>query len=89
MKDSYHFPLINPKRPFEFDLQHYLDHVKQEIEEYENETLIERRREEAVDILHAAETLVRHLFERTNGLKTFEQMREEVIAKNTVRGYYN
>ena len=85
MENGWHFPLINPVQYF--DLQHYIDHVKEELEEFEKETDPEKKRLEAMDILQSAETVVRKYFERTTG-KSFEEVKSDMISKNELRGYY-
>ena len=82
---QWHFPLINPV--VHYPLEHYLEHLLEEIEEFKDETDDEKKRQEALDVLHAAETLVRKYFERTSG-DTFMQVKNRVIAKNLNRGYY-
>ena len=79
------FPLIDPVNHWE--LQHYLDHVREECKEYEEESDEEKKAKEVVDILHAAETLVRKYFER-NSKFSFEDIREAIVKKNRGRGYY-
>lgn len=83
---KWHFPLIDPVRYW--NLQHYLDHVREECKEYEEETDKEKEAKEVVDILHAAETLVRKYFER-NTQFTFEEIKQATIKKNKARGYYS
>ena len=86
---GYHFPLINPKKGANdrFPIKHYLNHIKEEIKEFEDAPSNELKREEVVDILHAAETLVRHYFDRVEG-KSFKNVKKETIEKNAKRGYY-
>ena len=85
MKDQWHFPLINPVR--QFDLEHFLEHISLEIVEFQEETDQDKKDKEAVDVLHAAETFVRKYFE-ANG-RSYEAVRDAIIAKNKTRGYYN
>jgi hypothetical protein len=82
---KWHFPLINPKK--KYSLKHYLDHIVEEIKEFEEETDKEKKRKECVDILHAAETFVRKYFERTEG-SSFEEVHRSTVSKNKKRGYY-
>lgn len=84
-KNQFHFPLINPVDFY--DLDHYLDHIVEEIKEFKEETDPEKKRKEAIDILHASETFVRKYFERTEG-SSFDEVRKAVITKNKKRGYY-
>lgn len=84
MKEKWHFPLINPVRPF--DLEHFLEHVHLEMAEFQEAKTIEEKDKEAVDILHSAETFVRKYFQQ-NG-RSFEQVRDAVVEKNRKRGYY-
>jgi len=86
MEKKWHFPLINPVQ--NYSLEHYLDHIVEEIKEFKEETDPELKRKEAVDILHAAETFVRKYFQRTKG-SDFKQVRTATIKKNRKRGYYN
>lgn len=89
--DGWHFPLIEPTKPQQepkFDIEHYLNHIVEEVKEFEEETDPVAKRKEAVDILHSAETFIRHYFERTEGL-SFEEIKEMVISKNKQRGYYD
>lgn len=80
---QWHFPLINPVQ--KFSLQHYLDHIVEEIKEFNEETNPELKEKEAMDILHSAETFVRKFF---HDKKRFDEVRKSVIAKNKSRGYY-
>jgi hypothetical protein len=80
---KWHFPLINPVK--KYSIAHYLNHIKEEIREYEEETSPEEKKKEAMDILHAAETFARKFFAND---EEFEFVRAQVIAKNIVRGYY-
>ena len=85
MKDKWHFPLIDPVK--HWDLQHYIDHVREECKEFEEEMDPEKRAKECLDILHAAETLVRKYFERQSRF-SFNEIKAAIIAKNSKRGYY-
>ena len=85
MKKNYHFPLINPVDFY--DNQHYLDHIGEEMKEFEEEQDLEKKKKEAVDILHASETFVRKYFESI-GANDFDHVRRTIIAKNRKRGYY-
>ena len=85
MKDQWHFPLINPVQ--KFPLNHFLEHIELEMKEFLDAQTIEEQGKEAVDILHAAETFVRKYFEQ-NG-RSFEAVRDAIIAKNKTRGYYD
>jgi len=82
----WHFPLINPKQLF--DLEHYAEHVLEEIEEYRTAESKVEEAKEVVDVLHAAETLVRKYFERNPDV-TFEEVRDGIIKKNKDRSYYD
>ena len=82
MKTRWHFPLIDPGHSH--SIKHYLDHIKEEIKEFEEEKDPERKLKEAVDVLHAAETFVRKLF---RGNK-FQSVKKAVIKKNKSRVYY-
>lgn len=83
---GYHFPLINPKD--KYSLEHYLDHIMEEIQEFKEETDPIKKRKEAVDILHASETFVRKYFQRTKG-KGLTEVKKQIISKNKARGYYS
>lgn len=83
MKNGYHFPLINPVK--KFPLKHFIDHIREEIKEFEEETDTDNKEKEAIDILHSAETFVRKFF---NNDKHFEEVKRKVITKNEIRGYY-
>lgn len=82
---QWHFPLINPVQ--EFSLEHYLEHILQEIKEVQEETDPERRAKEVIDVLHSAETYCRKYFQR-NPDQDFSAIRKAVIKKNRKRGYY-
>lgn len=82
MKTIWHFPLIDPGRSH--SIHHYLDHIKEEIEEFKKEKNHEDKMKEAIDILHSAETFIRKLFKE----KQFQEYRDKVIKKNRARGYY-
>ncbi len=82
----WNFPLINPIK--EFDIQHYLDHIKEEIDEFEKEKDPEKKRKEAVDVLHAAETFVRKFFIADPSI-SFDEVCNQVKHKNQMRGYYD
>lgn len=81
--DGYHFPLINPVK--KFNLEHFIDHIREEIKEFEEETDPGKKEKEAIDILHSAETFVRKFF---NDDEKFERIKQKVITKNKNRGYY-
>ncbi len=83
MKSKWHFPLINPVQ--KYSLKHYLDHIMEEIKEFEEEMSQENKDKEAIDILHSAETFVRKYFEDR---KKFLKVKNQVIRKNKKRGYY-
>lgn len=80
----WHFPLINPVK--QFDLQHYLDKVEEEVKEFKDAKSMPEMEKEAVDILHAAETFVRK-FCASMGVD-FEAVKAATIKKNKERGYY-
>lgn len=83
---KWHFPLINPLK--KFSLSHYIEHVYEELEEFEDEkdgTINQAK--EVIDILHSAETLVRKYFLKYPEFD-FESMKREIIDKNKKRGYY-
>ena len=62
--------------------------VLQELSEFGRERIeSEHQALEAVDVLHAAETLVRKFFQKHPELDMEEVIRQ-VIAKNDARGYY-
>jgi hypothetical protein len=62
--------------------------VLQELSEFGREKItLEHQALEAIDVLHAAETLVRKFFARNPNL-SFEEMKAKAIAKNRERGYY-
>jgi len=82
---EFHFPLIDPVKHWE--LKHYLNKVREECSEFEEEKDPERQAKEVVDILHAAETLVRKYFER-NTIFTLEEIKTATVKKNRDRGYY-
>lgn len=82
--DGWHFPLINPVK--QFDLQHYLDKVGEEVKEFQDAKTTAEMDKEAIDILHAAETFVRK-YCITMGVD-FESVKNAVIRKNEDRGYY-
>ena len=79
----WHFPLIDPVK--RWPLKHYIDHVREEVEEFERARGRRNRDKEVVDILHAAETLVRKYFKR----RSFEPTKKAIIRKNRRRGYYS
>ena len=84
---KWNFPQIDPVRFW--DTQHYLDHVREECWEFEVEQEgTEDKAKECLDILHAAETLVRKYFERNPQFK-LEDIQAAIIVKNTSRGYYD
>lgn len=79
----WHFPLINPRDSY--PLNHYLEHIDQEMKEFDQANSQRRREEEAIDVLHAAETFVRKFF-RTE--EEFIKAKARVVRKNINRGYY-
>jgi hypothetical protein len=83
MRNQWHFPLINPKK--KFPLKHYLDHILEEIKEFEEDQTLEEKQKEAVDILHSAETFIRKYFKNK---KDFQRVKNAVVRKNRERGYY-
>lgn len=83
---KWNFPLINPRK--KFPLIHYLNHVYEELDEYRGEPRGSlKQAKEVIDVLHAAETLVRKFFEE-NSQFDLEAMRQSTIRKNDARGYY-
>lgn len=76
-----HFPKIRTTRTSEEQANKVVDEFK-ELEEtgFEDD-------EEVIDILHAAETLVRVHFEGRENI--FEELVKRVITKNRKRGYYD
>jgi len=83
---KWQFPLINPTVHYSTD--HYIDHVMEEVGEVMAEVDgSSEQAKEVVDVLHAAETLVRKFFER-NPQHCFNSVKQEIIRKNTGRGYY-
>lgn len=79
------FPLIDPNKYW--DTQHYVDHIREEIREYEEESDLEKKAKECMDVLHAAETLVRKFFQR-NPEVSYDRIRDAIVQKNMQRGYY-
>lgn len=79
------FPEINPTN--DKTLEHYTERVKLEADEFEQEEILEKKAMEAVDILHAAETVVRKFFKLHPELN-LDEIVKSVISKNTNRGYY-
>ena len=62
--------------------------VLQEISEFGRERIeLEHQALEAVDVLHAAETLVRKFFQKHPELSLQDTI-EKVVKKNADRGYY-
>lgn len=82
----WHFPLINPVNSF--DLEHYLNHVYEELGEFQDAQTLDERAKEVLDVLHASETLVRKFFLEHPELDV-KSMKEEIINKNKTRGYYS
>lgn len=82
----WHFPLINPVCPF--DLEHYLNHVYEELDEFKNAEDLDEEAKEVLDVLHAAETLVRRFFIEHPELD-FSSVRDSIVKKNRARGYYS
>lgn len=82
----WNFPPINPLK--KFTIKHYADHISSEIEEFnKEETGSVAQAKEVIDILHAAETLVRKFFEK-HPQHDVSKVRQQVIRKNDERGYY-
>lgn len=81
----YNFPEIDPGRSH--DINHYLDHVAEEVKEVKQETDKDKEAIEILDVLHAAETLVRKYFKSRPELNVYELI-DQVIEKNRKRGYY-
>jgi hypothetical protein len=82
---KWHFPLIDPERSW--PLQHYIDKVSEELMEFQSATSSDEKDKEVVDVLHAAETLVRKYF--AGRTADYDRIREKIIIKNTARGYYH
>lgn len=80
------FPLINPVK--KFSIKHYADHVKEEIEEFEKGETDEQKAKEVIDVLHAAETLVRKFFVQHPEFD-IDFIITQIIKKNKERGYYD
>mgnify|MGYP001413974714 CR=1 FL=1 len=96
LKDTplfWHFPLIHPEeRP---SVQHMLWKLEEEIKEFKLADRPMDKAEEVLDILHAAETLVRKFFIQaigTDGVYTTDDIirrsKKKIIRKNRKRGYY-
>lgn len=80
------FPLINPVKYF--SLRHYIDHVKEEVQEFENAASTFEAAKEVVDVLHAAETLARKFVQRHPEVD-LDEIVKITIEKNLKRGYYS
>jgi uncharacterized caspase-like protein len=83
---KWHFPLINPVR--KFSIKHFTDHVNEEVDEFKQEKDLAKKAKECVDVLHAAETLVRKFFLQHPELDV-EKIKKQIIDKNKKRGYYS
>lgn len=82
---TFNFPEIFPKSDQDDQFLH--DKVLQELGEFLKEEDLEKKAVEAMDILHAAETLVLKFFIRNPQLDPDKAI-DQVIAKNDRRGYY-
>lgn len=81
----WHFPLITPGRK---DTEDEMVHkVLSEIKEFQSATDNLEKGLEVLDILHAAETLVRKFFYSHPNL-SIKKMRRMIYKKNEKRGYY-
>lgn len=81
----FNFPEIFPGKDQDDQFLH--DKVLQELGEFLSETDPEKQAVEAMDILHAAETLVRKFFRRYPEMWPHEAI-GKVVRKNADRGYY-
>ena len=81
---KYNFPEIKGRR----SIEEQIEKVREEIKEFEDASSLEVHAKdlEALDILHAAETLVRLRFRGRE--QSVDSLVEEVITKNLERGKY-
>ncbi len=82
---KWHFPAITMKTTNSDS--YLLDKVLEEMIEFENETNLSKKAEEAIDILHSSETLVRQFFLKYPTL-SIKRIKKKVIIKNKKRSYY-
>lgn len=82
---EFNFPEINPG--FSKGLDHYSERVKLEVDEFQKAESLDDMAMEAIDVLHAAETLVRKFFLEHPELNITAYI-HDVKVKNSQRGYY-
>lgn len=82
---KWHFPLIRVARRDKND--RLVSKVMSELIEFEDETDLDKKATEAIDVLYSAETLVRVFFSKHPSL-SFDKSKTEAIKKNKKRGYY-
>lgn len=78
----YNFPEIKTTRTIEERIMK----VKDELKEFEEAKTQDKKDEEAVDILHSVETLLRGNFEGRED--TLNYLIKKVFSKNNLREYY-
>jgi hypothetical protein len=85
---SMHFPriVVSDDKSLVWQAYRVLEELKEFEQSQANEPLINQALE-VIDVLHAAETLVRKFFLLHPELD-FETIKQEVIAKNRAREYY-
>jgi hypothetical protein len=79
---NWSFPEIKTTRGIELRIQK----VKDELEEFELAENPEEKDEEAIDVLHSVETLLRKQFEGREEI--LDGIVARVFHKNSARGYY-
>lgn len=79
---NFSFPEIKTVRTIE----QRITKVRDELQEFEDAETQEDKDEEAVDCLHAMETLLRKQFEGRE--EVLDKIIAQVFHKNSVRGYY-
>jgi len=82
---KWHFPLIRVAR--KDSNERLTKKVLQELEEFERETDTDKKAMEAIDVLYAAETLVRVFFSKYPSL-SFDKIKQKIVKNNKRRGYY-
>ena len=82
---KWHFPLARFAK--KYNVKKQIRSILNEIAEFEEETDLDKKASEVVDVLHSAETLVRMFFLKYP-LLSFSQKKIETIQKNKKRGYY-
>ncbi len=82
---EFNFPEVDPGR--DWPISHYIDHIREECKEFEEEEDFDKKVMELLDILHSAETLVRK-FHNLNPAVDLDEAVRKVIRKVTLKGYY-